>query len=188
MTLTPLATSADLLVRGFAGDSPEREEVALRVASAAVRDAANAVIGEVTSTLTLNALHDTFLPLPGPVTGITSVTVNGVAVTAYEVEPDGLTLNCGWGAGAIEVTFTHGLATVPDDVVDLTCTLAKSWLDHTDQGGGSTAGLKSVRLDDAAEGYTDEAAGQVSPVFIPEITRHWLAARFGGGATVVHTR
>jgi hypothetical protein len=85
------------------------------------------------------------------------------------------------------VTFTHGLAVVPADIVDLTCVLAKAWLDHVADGGTSTAGLKSVRIDDAAEGYTDEAAGQVSPVFIPEVTRRWLAARFSGGVAVVET-
>jgi hypothetical protein len=83
------------------------------------------------------------------------------------------------------VTYTHGLATVPADIVDLTCSLAKAWLDHIAAGGGSVAGLASVRLDDAAESYTDEAASQISPAFIPEATRTWLAGRFGGGVEVV---
>lgn len=189
MALATLAAEADLLARGVdpATDSTKMQ-TALKVASAAVRDAAGAVIGAVTSTLTLNALHDTFLPLPGPITAVSSVTVNGAAVTAYTIEDGGLSLDGGWGAGDISVTFTHGLPTVPDDIVDLTCNLAIAWLNHAALGAGSTAGLESVRIDDAAESYTDEAAGQVSPVFIPAVTRAWLAARFGGGATVVQTR
>lgn len=186
MALAPLATVADLSARGItAGESAD---TALKVASAAVREAADAVISRTTTTLTFSARHHTFLPLPGPVTAVSEVTVGGAAVTAYELEVDGLHYSRGWGAGDVSVTFTHGLAEVPADIVDLTCNLAKAWLDHVAAGGGSTAGLISVRLDDAAEGYTDEAAGQVSPVFIPKATCDWLRARFGGGATVVSTR
>ena len=188
MALAPLAAVADLLLRGVDTSHSTRTAKALDVASSAVRDAAGAVISEVTSTLTLNALHDTFLPLPGPVTAVTSATVNGVPVTAYENRGDGLHLSGGWSAGPIVVTFTHGLPEVPEDIVDLTCNLATAWLNHVAEGGGSTAGLESVRLDDDAEAYSDEFAGQVSPVFIPEVTRQWLRARFGGGVTVVETR
>jgi hypothetical protein len=76
---------------------------------------------------------------------------------------------------------------VPADIVDLTAQLATAWLRHQSEGGGSTAGLTSARLDDAAETYSAESAGQVSPVYIPAVTRQWLAARFGGGAMVVET-
>lgn len=185
MAHAPLATVADLSERGIVDD---RAATALAVASAAIREAADAVISEATSTLTLRARHETFLPLPGPITAVASVTLGGAAVTAHEIDGDGLYLGSGWGRGDIVVTFTHGLPEVPADIVDLTCNLAKAWLDHATEGGGSTAGLSSVRLDDAAESYTDEHAGQVSPVFIPEITRNWLRARFGGGAAVVGTR
>lgn len=185
MALAPLATVADLADRGILDGY---REVALKVASAAVREAADAVISQTTTTMTLTARHDTHLALPGPITAVSSITMAGAAVTGYTIEPDGLTYCRGWGSGNVVVTFTHGLAEVPDDIVDLTCSLAKAWLDHVAAGGGSIAGLASVRLDDAAESYTDEAAGQVSPVFIPAITRTHLRARFGGGAKVVSTR
>ena len=185
MALAPLATTADLSARGISGD---QADVALAVASAAVREAADAVISQTESTLTFSARHDSFLPLPGPVASVSAVTMSGVAVTGYELEVDGLHYARGWGAGTVSVTFVHGLPEVPVDIVDMTCNLAKAWLDHSANGGGSTAGLSSVRLDDAAEDYTDEQAGQVSPVFIPKLTRQWLRARFGGGATVVSTR
>jgi hypothetical protein len=185
MAHAPLATVADLSQRDISGS---QLEVALDVASAKVREAADAVISQTTSTLTLNPHNFSFLPLPGPVTAVSAVTLAGAPVTAYELESDGLYLASGWGRGAISVTFTHGLVEVPSDIVDLTCNLAKAWLDHQAEGGGSTAGLTSVRLDDAAEGYSDESAGQVDPVYIPEITRRHLRARFGGGATVVGTR
>jgi hypothetical protein len=52
---------------------------------------------------------------------------------------------------------------------------------------GSTAGLVAVSIDDAREQYTEEHAGQVSPVYIPKVTRDWLRSRFSGGAFVVES-
>ena len=191
MALDPLAAAADLAARGIDVSDTARVAVALNVASAAIRDAAGVSIGEDTSTVVVNAGRGNLLGLPGPVTAVTSVTVDGDAVDAddYEVLPNGLWRHCGWGYVPLPVTvvYTHGLDPVPVDIVDLTCQLAIAWLNHTSAGGGSTAGLKTARLDDAAEGYTDEFAGQVSPVFIPEVTRNWLARRFGGGVEVVET-
>ena len=188
MALNPLAAVADLSARGVYISDNEKAATALEVASAAIREAAGAVISQVESTLTFNPLYDTFLPLPGPITAVSEVTVNGVPTTSYDIEDGGLRLSSGWAAGEVVVTFTHGLATDPADIVDLTCQLAISWLEHAASGGGSTAGLASARVDDAAETYTDEAAGQISPVFIPAVTRTWLANRFGGGAQVVSFR
>lgn len=188
MALDPLASTTDLSDRGVTTGNLDR---ALAVASAAVRAAAGSAISEQTSTVVVNAGGGNLLQIPGPVTAVTSVSVDGTALVAddYEVLPNGLWRHCGWTVCGrpvpVTITYTHGLAAVPDDIVDLTCMLAKAWLDHIAAGGGSVAGLKSARLDDAAEGYSDEAAGQVSPVFIPEATRTWLARRFGGGVEVV---
>lgn len=188
MALTPLAAVADL---PSAWQSHPDASRALLVASAAIRDAAGSAISEQTVTVTLNAPKGTLLSLPSPVTEVTAVTVDGIALNEddYEVLSNGLWRHCGWGYAPVpvSVTFTFGLAAVPDDVADLACQLAASWLSHNDLGGGSTAGLLSARIDDAAETYSDESAGQVSPVYLPEITRNWLAARFGGGVHVVET-
>lgn len=198
MALAPLAAEADLPV-GTPGDLVR----ALKVASAAIRDAAGVPISEVTATVKVNAGHGELLGLPGPITDVESVLVDGVAVTDYIPQPNGLWRACGWATQQsmqwppqygvahgfqpvhVTVTYTFGLAEVPDDIVDMTCQLALAWLQHQAAGGGSTAGLASARVDDAAETYTEEASGQISPVFIPEATRTWLADRFGGGADVV---
>lgn len=191
MALAHLASAADLSLRYGALDGAV--DVALSVASAAVRDAAGVAITEETSTVVVHGGPGRLLRLPGPVTSVASVTVDGdvLDVDSYVVMPEGLWRSGGWASCgvplAVTVEFTHGLGSVPADVVDLTCQLAKSWLDHADAGGGSVAGLRSVKIDDAAESYTDEAAGQVSPVFIPAVTRNWLARRFGGGAVVVES-
>lgn len=190
MALAPLASTADLSDRGITTGNLAK---ALDVASAAVRDAAGSAISEETSTVVVNAGRGNLLGLPGPVTAVTSVSVDGTALVAddYEVLPNGLWRFCGWTVCGrpvqVSVVYTHGLAAVPDDIIDLTCMLAKAWLDHVAAGGGSTAGLTSARVDDAAETYSDESAGQISPVYIPEVTRNWLARRFGGGVEVVET-
>lgn len=190
MALAPLATTTDLSDRGV---TTGNMAVALQVASAAVRDAAGVAIGEETSTVVVNAGAGNLLSLPGPVTSVAAVAIDGTAISSddFEVLPNGLWRHCGWMVCgrpvSVSVTYTHGLATVPDDIVDLTCVLAKAWLDHVAAGGGSVAGLTSARLDDAAETYSAEAAAQVSPVYIPEVTRNWLARRFGGGVEVVET-
>lgn len=192
MALAPLATTTDLSARGV---TVGNLALALDVASAAVRDAAGSAISQLTSTVVVNAPRGNLLPLPGLVRSVASVSVDGTALTAddYEVLPNGLWRECGWAPLGIPlpvtVTYTHGLAStaVPADIVDLTCQLAIAWLNHTAAGGGSTAGLQSVAIDDARESYTDEAAAQISPVFIPEATRNWLARRFGAGVEVVET-
>lgn len=186
MALASLATVADLSARNITGTPAE---LALSIASAAIRDAAGALISQDTSTVVVNAGRGNLLTLPGPVTAVASVAVAGSTVTDYEILPNGLWRARGWGSAParVVVTYTHGLAAVPADIVDLTCTLAKAWLDHTAAGSASTSGLKSVRLDDAAETYTDEQAGALSATHIPAVTRAWLASRFGSAIAVVET-
>lgn len=188
MTLAPLATTADLLTRGF---DLTNAALALDIASSLVRDAAGCPISAQTSTITLAGTRANLLELPGPVTSVDTVTIDGQTVTDYETLPNGLWRRCGWAHGKhltqVTVAYTYGLTAVPVDIVDLTCTLAKAWADHQTSGGGSTAGLLAVSIDDAREQYTAEAAGQLTGAFIPEATREWLARRFSGSVAVVET-
>lgn len=186
MALDPLVTTGALLAR--TPDLTGNLTVALAAASAAVRDAARSTISQVASTVVVPAPTGSLLRLPGPVVSIDSIEVDGTVVTGWQTMPEGAWSLHGWGAVAyapVTVTYTHGLAEVPEDIVDLVCSLAAEWLRHQANGGGSVAGLESVKIDDAAESYTSEASGHVSPLFIPQIQRDELAARFGGGATVV---
>lgn len=197
MALDPLATTADLQQRGITDGALD---IALAVASSLVRDAAGCAISGVTSTVQVTGTSGALLTLPGPVTAVSSVSITAPTVIGYPActttlvdfiaLPNGLWRHCGWSlwgapVTSVTVTYTHGLTTIPVDLVDFTCTLAKAWLDHQSEGGGSTAGLSSVRIDDAAEAYTAEAAGQLSPVFIPDATRQWLGRRFGSSVAVV---
>lgn len=188
MTLPPLAEPTDL---PSAWAEHADAATALDVASSAIRDAAEGPISQVTGTVTIDAPGGTKLSLPSPVRDITAVTLDGSPVTDYRSLGDGLWRRCGWGDdhAPVTVTATFGLPEAPPDIVQLCVDLAVAWLQHRTSGGGSTAGLSSARIDDADETYTDEAAGQITPVFIPEATRRWLSARFGGtgGVAVVET-
>lgn len=186
MALASLAAVADLPTAWQGNEDAQR---ALDVASSAIREAAGSAIGVLTSVITVTSTSGKLLRLPGPVGAVTAVLIDGHAVTDYRPLPEGLWRNCGWtrGCGPVVVTvsLTHGLAAVPTDIADMCARLAAAWLADQEEGGGSTAGLTSVKLDDAAETYSDESAGHVSPVFIPDVDRRWLAARFGGGVAVV---
>lgn len=188
--LAPLATAADLQDRGVDVTDTARVAAALDTVSASIRDAAGCAISRITATIkvTPDGHH---LPLPGPVLSVDSVRLGDVLVTDYYEDDYGLARPSGWGCLAGQraaVTLTWGLDPVPADIVDLACNLATAQLNHLAEGGGSTAGLSSVAIDDGRESYTEEAAGHVSPAFLPDATRQWLARRFGSGVTVVGSR
>ena len=186
MTLEALAAPSDL---PSTWQSSPRAAKALGVVSSAVREAAGNPILAATVTAIVTGSAARLLRVPSPVSAVTAVKVDGSTITDYKVIPEGLWRAGGWGwePTVVEVSATFGLAAVPADIIDICVQLAVAWLEHDAEGGGSTAGLTSVRIDDAAEAYSDEAAGQISPVFIPASTRQWLAARFGGNAVIVET-
>jgi len=192
MTFDPLAAAADLPASWT--DNTKKAK-ALAIASDAIREAAGVPISRATATIELDGDHETLLRLPGPIVSVDAVAIDGTAVTDWRKRAEGLWRRHGWTdhrclhdeGSTVTITYTFGLSEVPADIADLCIQLAVAWLQHDAEGGGSMAGLQSVRLDDAQETYTPEAAGQVSPVFIPETTRQWLRARFNtlSGAAVV---
>lgn len=187
MALEPLASVTDLSARSDEAAADVNATTALNVASAAIRDAADSPISQTIGTVTVVGSASPTLTV-GLLRNVTAVTIDGEAVTDYKLTGTGLWRACGWGDySEVAITGTFGLPTVPDDIVDMCCQLAISWINHSAEGAGSTAGLTMAAIDDAREGYTEEAAGQVSPVFIPEVTRRWLRQRFSGGVSVVET-
>jgi hypothetical protein len=200
--LAPLATPADLDDRNITVPDGMFAPAILASASTAVRDAAGCPISQTTSTVTLIADDRCGIDLPGvPVTAVASVAVEGVTVAAST-----LTNGC-WSAGwrlsgdrllfrdvrmvepaTITVTYTHGLAVVPADIVDLVCGMVSiAAAAGADYGLGSRS--KSIRLGDYAE-TTETPAGteSPSPMALPERTRERLRARFGGSAVLIRTR
>jgi hypothetical protein len=189
MALTALASIADLQARGVAVDVTEQAVATtyLDTASALVREAAGTPISEATSTVTVVGGLGPWLRLPGaPVGAVSAVLVDGVAVTDYRLANDRLYRADGWqqdcGPSLVTVTYTHGLATVPADIVDLVCRLAVQALLSYREGDPIGRAATSVRIGDYAVTYADTETGTMA---LSETQRKRLAARFGGSITSV---
>lgn len=198
MALAPLATVADLTARGLTIHEAEEApvNVYLDVASTIVRQAAGCPISQTTSTVTLEGDASPWLSLPGvPVTSVASVVWDSDTVTDWKLRSSRLWRAAGWShrceACEITVTYTHGLPTVPSDIVDLVCRLAAASLVAYRQSGetGENLGSRQViqeRIGDYSATYSNTP--QVSEQELPTYLRDQLRARFGGGVTVVKSR
>ncbi len=89
--------------------------------------------------------------------------------------------------GAVEVTFTHGLAEVPADIVDLVCSLVAGGLSAAAGAYDPNRNLAYESIDDYRRGFRQGDDEVVNPMLLPAPTRAWLRSRFGGGAAVVGT-
>lgn len=198
MALQPLATVADLEARGLTVDPAETAIVGtyLAEASTAVREAAGVPISQATSTVDLEGPDDSqWLTLPGPpIQAVTAVEIDGQAVTDWRLRSHRLWRAGGWSTGQgpseVTVTQTHGLPTVPDDIVGIVCRIAAAVLVHyrAQPGGEGLAAkdIRSERIGDYAVQYGD--GGRITEIELPEYLREQLAARFGGGITLVRSR
>src|SRR5690606_13818862 len=188
--MAALATIADLESRGVtvSPDETSAVNVYLEVASALVRDAADSPVSEETSTVTLTGTRDDWLRLPGgPVRSVSEVTLDNVPVTDYRLSGGRLWRSGGWASGPepseVTVTYLHGLAVVPADIVDLVCRLAGQELVALRSGETGSRPLKTERIGDYSAGYdTDAWAGDMR---LTDWQRERLAARFGAGAASV---
>jgi hypothetical protein len=80
----------------------------------------------------------------------------------------------------VDITYTWGYATPPDDLVDLTCVLVSTALLTLESNIGLTAGgLSSAAIDDFKIAWAD--AGAQSGMVLPQITIDSLRARYGKG-------
>jgi hypothetical protein len=184
MALAPLATIADLETRGVTVDPSEVDAVNVHfgVASTLVRDAAGSPISAVTSTVTLEG-RGSRLQLPGgPATAVSDVSVDGLAVTDYKLLSGALVRSCGFPDGSeVTVTYTHGFATVPADIVDLVCRLVGQELTAMRSGEVTSRGITSERIGDYSVTYSDAETGTMC---LSEYQRNRLAARFGNGGSI----
>jgi hypothetical protein len=199
MALVPLATVADLEARGVtvAGSETAVVSTYLDVASALVREAAGTPITQTTSTVVLEGDHDQRLRLPGnPVQSVTSVTVDGDDVTDYKLASGALWRRMGWRAvkwssygwradmepSAVEVTYVHGLPTVPADIIDMVCRLAGQALVQFRAGDPTARMVDMERIGDYQVKYSGVETGIM---LLSHEQRARLAARFGAGPGVV---
>lgn len=198
MALAPLATVADLEARGMTVETAEEPLVTtyLGVASTAVREAAGGPVSQTTSTVTLEGGPGQWLTLPGqPVTEVTTVLIEGESVTDWRLVSGRLWRGGGWARGcglsAVDVTQTHGLPDVPEDIVDLVSRMAAGALtaQRSEADGMGLAATKTVtseRIGDYAVTYGND--GRITEMELPQHWRERLAARFGGGLTALRSR
>lgn len=197
MALDPLATIADLEARGVTVDPSETDAVTafLDTASAIVRDAAGSPISQTTATVELEGSRHSRLRLPStPVTAVSSVELDGSAVSDYRLTGASLWRSCGWQSGCgpstVSVTYTAGYAAVPADVVDLVCRLvARQLVAYRDSGDGTGMADRlrmQERIGDYSVMYANGAADTAfSDIELPQHLRTRLAARFGPGPAVL---
>jgi hypothetical protein len=192
VALAPLATVADLAARNIDTPSGMNADAILASASAAVRDAAGCPILAATSTVILPAPRGPILDLPaGPVSVVTVVVLNGtllVAGTDYTKIGDSLWRPVSWAPYhrpvEVSVTYSHGYAQVPEDIIDLVCALTGMAFDQAGEYG-KLHRLQSVRLGNFSESYTHPTGEQPSPAAIPDSTRQRLRERFGAAVAAI---
>lgn len=191
MSFAPLADAADLAARNIAvPDGFDAGELLLS-ASDAIRDAAGCPITRTTSVVDLGGSGDRYLDLPGvPIVSVASVTLNAVALTDWTLRDGALHRWLRWRADdTFEITYTHGLLTIPRDIVDLTCALAAMALTAAGGGYGSFGITQAQHLGNAGESFFVPAGGSlISPMAMPERVRERLRARFGTSAVMVGWR
>ena len=190
--MDPLATIADLEARGVTVEAGETAPVNtyLAVASAHVRAAAGSPISEVTSTVELEG-RGARLRLPGqPVTAVSALSEDGVALSDYKLLGGALARSCGFAEGALyEVTYTHGLPAVPEDIVDLVCRMAGQALLKFRESP-ETALTDKPKIQERIGDYSVTYGYSVtySDMDLPKYLRDQLRARFGGGASLAVSR
>lgn len=188
MALVPLATAADLEVRGVDVSNGARVARMLVSASEAVREAAGCAITSITSTLTVLPNRGHWLDVPGPVTAVAALSIDGTTVTDYSIIGGRVWRECGWltaGPHApIVITFSHGIPAAPEDIVDLVCSLAAAGMAAAEGAYDPHRSLAYERIDDYQRGFRQGGDEVVSPMILPQRTRDWLRARFGNGVAV----
>lgn len=138
MALAPLAAPDDLATWLGVPASDAKLLAALRAASARFRGAVRHPVSLVSGdTVTLDGDGSSTLVLPAaPVTGVSSVLVDDVAIDDYGWSRRGLlSRDAGWpdGFGRVTVTYDHGYDPIPDDVAEAVIDQART-LYHVEPG------------------------------------------------------
>ncbi len=204
--MVALATTLDLAKAGITLAAGESDLAAnyLDVASEHIRQAAGVRISQQTSTVELEGGIDVWLRPPGvPITAVSSVVLDDVVLAAdtdYLLRSGALWRELGWASSTrwlrarpskVIVTYTHGLSSVPADIIDLTCRLAAAalvaWRGSPDGSGLASVGtVRQETLGDYSVTYA--ATGLITEMMLPDPLREQLRARFGQGVAVVGSR
>lgn len=86
----------------------------------------------------------------------------------------------------VDVTFTYGLDTAPNDLISINCALVSQMMLTVSAGLGLTgAGLSSIAIDDFKAAFAD--GGASTGLSMTDHTRDYLIGRYGTSAWVVDT-
>lgn len=199
MSLPPLADSAVLDLKGVDVSNGPLVDLMLNAASWIIREAAGNAISQTTSTIKVLGPDSQWLTLPGPVTAVSTVLIDGEAASDWKFLNGMLWRWCNWSIGRVmyatprdsfyepvevTVTYTRGYAEVPADIVNLCADLAKLGIEAA--GKKSTPAnvvAVSYSIDDYTERiqYSEDARTAME---LPDVTKSWLAQRFGSGVYV----
>lgn len=141
------ASAAELAVHVEHDVDQAKADQILKLASSRFSRAASTWFAETPATLTVAGTGDRKLRLPhSPIQAITSVTIAGVVVTDYTRINSTLYRSerfgsCTFPPDKVEVVYTHGYTTVPDDVKGVV-------LDMAEQAYEVTAGMTAEQIDD----------------------------------------
>lgn len=189
MALANLADISDLSARGVDVSNATLVGTMLAVASSVVRQAAGSPISETTGTITLWATDcSQWLDLPRITTAVSSVKIDGTAVTDYTWVGARLFRVHGWGSAyaprRVDVTLTQGYATVPDHIVQLVCDLAILGMSTATEGAHDPR-VWVESIDDYRVTFNQKGDVLASAMELPPATRKSLAAMFGTSAGMV---
>lgn len=213
--LSSLATVADLSARlGVAAPTPAsvafiQMQAALDDASGDLRGVIGQALNQGTSTVTVRATPGGYVRLPAvPATAITSVLHHGVAVWYRQVDSATLFVpvhsidprlaydlnlpmppmpdHYGW---TLSITYTHGWAVIPAELVKWTCVMAAASLAAAKSGNlGLAGGLSSVGVDDARATWATNVGEQGEGITIPVRVADRLRASYGTPSITVEYR
>lgn len=153
---------------------------AIAAASAAIQNYCRQVLAEVEDdalTLTVPAYRRTVLLPEQPVTAVASVVEDGTTLTVgtdYQWARSGLLTRIGrpWASGwqGVVVTYTHGYATIPDDLKSV-CIQAAARAYRAGLGSAVTAGVPGIQSEQAEGDYSVTFAAQTagSGAFAPPV-------------------
>lgn len=171
--MASLATATQLATHVGATVDTARAQQALNIASAVVRSETGQTFEAGTSTVALPTPHGQWLTLPQrPVTAVTTITIDGLAVTDFTRYGNRLFRFAGWTASSITapvvtVTYSHGGA-VPDDVLGVVLAIAA---DVVENQRGLTSETETI--DDYTYTWraSDTEQGSLASVELAQIIR-----------------
>lgn len=118
--------------------------------------------------------------LPPLVSSVDAVVQDGLPIRWKQFE-ELLFVECN---DPTQVTITHGLATVPSDLVGINCAIVAQMMLLVEAGIGLTAGgLSSVALDDYKVAFAD--AGASTGMAMTDATKAYLETHYGQRAWTV---